>query len=119
MSPPGGRQGDRQAGRSRLVQQWPLTGSTWEYQDDIHLEWTCWSETYPDQVHKELARRAAMADKSLRAYLREVLTEHVAVPSTEKWLERLRELGPTHAHSPSGAELAVLARAEDDELLSR
>lgn len=32
----------------------------------------------PDQVHEELRRRAAMADKSLRAYLREVLTEHVA-----------------------------------------
>ncbi len=73
----------------------------------------------PDQVHEELARRAAMADKSLRAYLREVLTEHVAVPSTDQWLERLRELGPTHADGPTGAELVAVARAEDDELLSR
>jgi hypothetical protein len=73
----------------------------------------------PDEVHAELARRAAAEDKSLRAYLREVLTEHVALPSMDKWLERVGELGPTHAGGPTGAELVAAARAEDDELVGR
>ena len=73
----------------------------------------------PAEVHAELARRAAAEDKSLRAYLREVLTEHVAVPAMDQWLEHLRELGPTYAHGPSGAELVTAARAEDDELMGR
>ena len=73
----------------------------------------------PAEVHAELARRAAVADKSLRAYLSEVLTEHVAVPSMDQWLEHLRELGPTHVGGPSGAELVAASRAEDDELIGR
>jgi hypothetical protein len=71
----------------------------------------------PDDVHAELARRAAAKDMSLRAYLRELLTEHVAVPSMEDWLEHVRALGPTHAGGPTGAELVAAARAEDDELV--
>jgi hypothetical protein len=35
----------------------------------------------PHEVHAELAYRAAEADVSLRAYLRQVLSDHVAVPS--------------------------------------
>jgi plasmid stability protein len=73
----------------------------------------------PDEVHAELARRAAAEDKSLRAYLREVLTEHVAVPSMAQWLQRLRDLGPTHAGGPTGTELVAAARDEDDELVGR
>lgn len=73
----------------------------------------------PAEVHAELTRRAAIKDKSLRAYLREVLTEHVAVPSMDQWLEHLRELGPNHAGGPTGAELVAEARAEDDELIGR
>ncbi|MDN5913794.1 MAG: hypothetical protein L0I76_01525 [Pseudonocardia sp.] len=73
----------------------------------------------PTDVHAELARRAAAEDKSLRAYLREVLTEHVAVPSMDQWLEHLRELGPNHVVPPTGAELVAAARAEDDELMGR
>lgn len=73
----------------------------------------------PAEVHAELARRAAVEDKSLRAYLREVLTEHVAVPSMDQWLGRLRELGPTHVNGPTGAELVPAVRDEDDELISR
>lgn len=73
----------------------------------------------PAEVHAELTRRAAVADKSLRAYLREVLTEHVAVPSMDTWLEHLRELGPNHADGPTGAELVADARAEDDDLFGR
>lgn len=73
----------------------------------------------PAEVHAELTRRAAAEDKSLRAYLREVLTEHVAVPSMGQWLDRLRDLGPNHEGGPSGAELVAAARTEDDELLGR
>lgn len=73
----------------------------------------------PDEVHAELVRRAAASDKSLRAYLREVLTEHVAVPSTAEWLQRVRDLGPAHGGGPTGPELVAAARAEDDELVGR
>ena len=73
----------------------------------------------PADVHAELTRRAAVEDKSLRAYLCELLTEHVTVPSMDQWLERLRELGPNHAGGPTGAELVADARAEDDELIGR
>ncbi len=71
----------------------------------------------PDEVHAELVRRAATEDKSLRSYLRGVLTEHVAAPSMEQWLQRLRDLGPTHVGGPNGAELVAAARAADDELV--
>lgn len=73
----------------------------------------------PAEVHAELTRRAAAEDKSLRAYLCEVLTEHVAVPSMDQWLKHLRELGPTHAEASSGAYLVAVARSEDDELIGR
>jgi plasmid stability protein len=74
----------------------------------------------PVEVHAELTRRAAAEDKSLRAYLREVLTEHVAAPSMDQWLAHLRELGPNHVGAPSGADLVVAAaRTEDDGLVGR
>jgi len=73
----------------------------------------------PDELHAELARRAAARDMSLRAYLREVLSEHVAVPSMNEWLQRVRDLGPVNADGPTGPELVAAARAEDDELARR
>lgn len=73
----------------------------------------------PDEVHAELTRRAAASDMSLRAYLRKVLSEHVALPSMEEWLERVRELGPVPAGGPTGPELVAAARDEDDELVGR
>lgn len=71
----------------------------------------------PDDVHAELARRAAESDMSLRAYLCEVLSDHVAVPSMSEWLRRARDLGAAHADGPTGPELVAAARAEDDELI--
>lgn len=71
----------------------------------------------PDEVHAELARRAATSDMSLRAYLGEVLSDHVAVPSMGEWLQRVRDLGPAHAGGQTGPELVRAARAEDDELV--
>lgn len=73
----------------------------------------------PDEVHTELTRRAAARDMSLRAYLREVLSEHVALPSMEQWLHTVRDLGPAHTGGPTGPELVAAARSEDDELVGR
>ncbi len=73
----------------------------------------------PDEVHAELQRRAAASDMSLRAYLREVLSDHVALPSIEEWLQRVRTLGPVPSGGPTGPELVAAARAEDDALASR
>ncbi len=56
---------------------------------------------------------------SLRAYLKEVLSEHVALPSMGEWLQRVRDLGPAHPGGPTGPELVATARAEDDELVGR
>lgn len=73
----------------------------------------------PDEVHAELTRRAAAHDMSLRAYLRQVLAKHVALPSMDQWLHRLRDLGPADASGPTGVELVASARGEDDELVGR
>ena len=73
----------------------------------------------PDEVHAELTRRAAASDVSLRAYLREVLSDHVAVPSMGEWLQRVRDLGPVQAGGSTGPELVAAARAEDDEFVGR
>jgi hypothetical protein len=73
----------------------------------------------PDGVHAELARRAAERDMSLRAYLRELLSEHVAVPSMHEWLQRVRGLGPVEAGGATGADVVAAARAEDDQLVGR
>ena len=73
----------------------------------------------PDDVHAELTRRAAERDMSLRAYLREVLSDHVAVPTVGQWLQRVRDLGPAHTAGPTGPELVAAARGEDDELVGR
>ncbi|MGI9157549.1 MAG: FitA-like ribbon-helix-helix domain-containing protein [Marmoricola sp.] len=73
----------------------------------------------PHDVHAELARRAAASDKSLRAYLREVLSDHVATPSMDQWLQRVRTLGPANLDGPTGPDLVAASRAEDDELVDR
>lgn len=54
---------------------------------------------------------------SLRAYVREVLANHVAVPSTAEWLERLQRFDPVLPADQSGARLVAEARAEDDGLV--
>ena len=73
----------------------------------------------PDDVHAELVRRASSGDMSLRAYLREVLSQHVAVPSMSDWLEDVRRLGPVETGGLTGSDLVAAARAEDDELSGR
>ncbi len=56
---------------------------------------------------------------SLRAYLREVPTPHVAVPSMEEWLERVRGPGAVDSGGPTGPDLVAAAREEDDERVAR
>lgn len=56
---------------------------------------------------------------SLRAYLREVLSEHAATPSMDEWLQRVQSLGPAHTGGPTGPEVVAAARAEDDTLIGR
>lgn len=73
----------------------------------------------PPQVHAELIRRAAATDKSLRAYLHEVLTDHVATPSMDQWLEQLQKLEPIDGDTQSGAALVAATRDEDDRLVGR
>ena len=73
----------------------------------------------PDEVHAELVRRAAASDMSLRAYLRQVLSEHVALPSMQEWLQRVRDLDPVRSDGPTGPELIAAARSEDDKLVGR
>ncbi len=73
----------------------------------------------PDEVRAELAHRAAARDMSMRAYLCEVLADHVAVPSMDEWLQRVRDLGPAHSGGPTGPELVAADRAEDDQLVER
>lgn len=70
-------------------------------------------------MHAELVSRAAARDMSLRAYLREVLSDHVAVPPMSDWLQHVRDLGPTHDGGPTGSELVAASRAEADELTGR
>ena len=90
-----------------------------EYQTDLIASMDILIRNLPDDLHAELARRAAARDMSLRAYLGEVLSEHVAVPSIDQWLLRVRDLGAVEGGGQTGPDLVAAARAEDDELVGR
>jgi plasmid stability protein len=66
----------------------------------------------PQPVHAELTRRAAAQDKSLRAYVVEVLATHAATPSVSDWLEMVRTLPPAREEGKTGADYVDEARAE-------
>lgn len=89
------------------------------YRNDILVAMDVLIRDLPEEVHTELASRAAANDMSLRAYLREVLTQHVAVPSMDEWLRRVRNLGPVPGGGQTGADLVAAARADDDQLVGR
>lgn len=89
------------------------------YRSDIVARMDVLIRDLPNEVHTELARRAAASDMSLRAYLLRVLSDHVAVLSMDEWLQRVRSLGPANTGGPTGPELVAAARAEDDELVGR
>ena len=44
----------------------------------------------PEAVRDELATRAALANKSMQAYLREELEQLASKPSIDRWLEQVR-----------------------------
>ncbi len=71
----------------------------------------------PDPVHAILAGRAAARGMSLRAYVVEVLTAHVALPTVGEWLAEVESLPP--ASSTDSAVAALVAeRDERDEQLA-
>ncbi len=88
------------------------TRTTGRYQNDILVRMDVLIRNLPADVHAELARRAAANDMSLRAYLREVLTDHVAVPSMTEWLQHVRDLGPAHAGGAAWPYRAAIASAD-------
>ncbi len=66
----------------------------------------------PDDVHAALVRRAEARDMSLRAYVVEVLSEHVGRPTMQQWIERVRALPPVKSEL-TGADWVRLGREED------
>jgi hypothetical protein len=66
----------------------------------------------PDDVHGELVRRAEARDMSLRAYVVEVLSEHVGRPTMHEWIERIRDRPPVQSKL-TGADWVRLGREED------
>lgn len=66
----------------------------------------------PGDVHAELVRRAESRDMSLRAYVVEVLSDHVGRPTMEQWLERLRSRPPVQSDL-SGADWVRLGREDE------
>jgi plasmid stability protein len=67
----------------------------------------------PDDVHAALMRRAEARDMSLRAYVVEVLSEHVGRPTMQQWLARVRALPPIQSEL-TGADWVRLGLEDDD-----
>jgi plasmid stability protein len=66
----------------------------------------------PDDVHAALVRRAEARDMSLRAYVVEVLSEHVGRITMHEWVERVRSR-PAVESELSGADWVRLGREDD------
>lgn len=66
----------------------------------------------PNDVHAALVRRAEARDMSLRAYVVEVLSDHVGRPSMREWLARVRALPPVQSDL-TGADWVRLGREDD------
>lgn len=60
-------------------------------------------------THRELKRRAEVQGMSLQAYVTKLLSDHVARPSMDQWLEALSRLEPA---AGSGAEAVAAARSD-------
>jgi plasmid stability protein len=67
----------------------------------------------PDDVHAALVRRAEARDMSLRAYVVEVLSDHIGRPTMQEWIEMVRARPPVQSDL-TGADWVRLGR-EDDE----
>ena len=56
----------------------------------------------PEVVRDELVARAARANKSMQAYLRDELERLASRPSIDQWLEQVRErVGKSGTHMPA------------------
>ncbi len=66
----------------------------------------------PSDVHAALVERAEARDMSLRAYVVEVLSQHVGRPTMHEWIERVRALPPVKSNL-TGADWVRLGREED------
>jgi len=64
----------------------------------------------PDDLHRRLKARSAMAGLSLSDYLIREVRRIADQPSMEEWLERVRRLPPVKLKVSTG----VLVRAERD-----
>jgi hypothetical protein len=73
----------------------------------------------PDDVHAQLVRRAGSQNKSLRAYVVDVLSAHVNTLSVDEWLERVQSLPPARRAGKTGADFVDDARAEVQQSLAR
>ena len=71
----------------------------------------------PDDVHAELARRAARAGMSLRQYTIDVLAGHCASPTVNEWLDRIAQRR-AHRLSESAVEAVRRSRDEDDRRIA-
>jgi hypothetical protein len=67
----------------------------------------------PEDLHRELRRRANIEGLSLRDYLLRLLRRDQQRPSAVEWLDRVRGLEPVDLGSPASEQIA-LDRAERD-----
>ncbi|MGH9037372.1 MAG: FitA-like ribbon-helix-helix domain-containing protein [Acidimicrobiia bacterium] len=73
----------------------------------------------PDEVHAQLVRRASAQKRSLRAYVVDVLSDHVDTLSVDEWLEEVQALPPARQTGKTGADFVDEARAEVQGSLAR
>lgn len=72
----------------------------------------------PDEVHRKLKARAAMAGQSLSDYLLTEIRRAAELPSREEIIERLRLLSPTGI-AENAAEAVGAGRREREERLAK
>jgi hypothetical protein len=70
----------------------------------------------PDHVHAILAGRAEARGMSLRAYVVEVLSGHVALPTVSEWLAGVESLPPAADTATAAAALAAERDTRDTQL---
>jgi hypothetical protein len=70
----------------------------------------------PDTVHAVLTHRAAAQGMSLRAYVVALLTEHVALPTVDEWLDEIETLPAAGDEHPAADALAAERDERDTEL---
>jgi hypothetical protein len=70
----------------------------------------------PDHVRAILVGRAEARGLSLRAYVVEVLSDHVALPTVSEWLAEVESLPPTADTDTAASALAAERDTRDTPL---